>query len=147
MKKNHYTIRLAREEDVDQVFEIEKASFGQWKRNYFIAEFDNNFSFFIVAEQNNKIIGFAVAWNVVGEIQLNNIGVKNDYRRQGIGISLIDHIVKLLEPENPEKILIEVKETNHNAKLFYKKIGFIETGKRLKYYGNDNALLMERSLK
>ena len=45
--------------------------------------------------ENEKIIGFAVVWDVKGEIQLNNIGIHPDYRRCGAATGLFDFILEI----------------------------------------------------
>jgi len=142
-----YKIRHANETDLDEIFQIENDVSGSWNKKYFLNELNNSFSIFIVAEISNEVAGFAVAWDVRGEIQLNNIAVKKIYRKNGIASSLIDRIVMILKDKNPEKIFIEVREKNKAARLFYKKFGFFETGLRKNYYINDNAILMEKDIK
>jgi len=126
--------------------EIETLSLGRWTRDFFYAEFRNSFSITIVALSENEIAGFAVIWNIAGEIQLNNIAVHPDFRRHGIGTALISHLSGELDPYHPEKILIEVNENNQKARQFYKHLGFMETGIRPRYYDDDSAILMEKEL-
>lgn len=126
--------------------EIETLSLGRWTRDLFYAEFRNSFSITIVALSENEIAGFAVIWNIAGEIQLNNIAIHPDFRRRGIGTALISHLSGELDPYHPEKILIEVNENNHKARQFYKHLGFVETGIRPRYYDDDSAILMEKEL-
>ena len=141
------SFRNAVENDIVQVMDIEAASSGRWDRSFFVHELGTSFSRFIVAEAGGTIAGYAVAWNVSGEIQLNNIAVREEFRRRGIGRSLLGHIIEILSPFKPEKILLEVNEKNAAARGFYRKMGFAETGVRKKYYLDDNAVLMEKNLR
>ena len=45
-----------------------------------------------------------------------------------------------------EKIMLEVRESNISAIKLYEKNGFIEINRRKKYYGNEDAIIMERNL-
>lgn len=136
-------IRKARPEDIEQITLIEKEGVNLWTSDNFIREFTNSFSLFIVALDKKKIIGFAVAWNVSDGIELNNISVKKEFRRHGIASLMIDHIKKTLKNGEPVDIFLEVAEKNIEARSFYKKLGFIETGIRKNYYKNDNAIQMK----
>ena len=138
--------RNATEADLDLIMDIEAASSGRWERSLFVHELGTSFSRFIVAEVSGTVAGYIVAWNVAGEIHLNNIAVRQDLRMRGLGRSLIGRIVEILAPFGPEQILLEVNEKNTAARGFYRKMGFTETGVRKKYYDDDNAVLMEKKL-
>ncbi len=139
-------IRRAEEQDIDQVFLIEQQGDGDWKRDFFLNELSNSFSVFLVAEKEGRIAGFAVIWNVADEIQLNDIAVSPDFRRTGVGTELIQHIISMPFKIKPAKIFLEVREKNLRAVQFYKSLSFYETGRRKNYYGDDNAILMEKIL-
>jgi len=145
-RKLKCTFRDAVENDIDIIYSIEEEASSLWKINYFNDELEINFSTFIVAEFKNEIIGFAVAWYVFSEIQLNNIAVKKEYRRSGIGTAMLNYIINSLEPAGIRKIFLEIKKSNNIAKSFYQNCGFIETGIRKKYYQIEDAILMEKEL-
>ena len=136
--------RNAEAADIPCVLSIEEESSGRWQREHFTRELETSFSRFIVALLDDQIVGYAVAWNVTGEIQLNNIAVHPGFRRRGIGRMIVEHIVELHARFNPEKILLEVNEKNTAARSFYARLGFTVTGVRKKYYAGDDALLMEK---
>ncbi|MCP4132311.1 MAG: GNAT family N-acetyltransferase [bacterium] len=150
MKRAAVEIRSAREEDIDSIYSIGSNNSISWSRKSYAEELKTAFSVFIIAELigplEKEIIAFAVAWNVAGEIQLNNIAVKESFREEGIATALIDRVIALLRHENPEKIYCEVRERNSAARGFYRSLGFSETGMRKKYYGDDNAILLEKVL-
>lgn len=146
MQKIPYIIRPATIDDIDEIFIIEKDGSALWKKEYFEWEFKTDFSIIIVAVSDDKIIGFAVAWDIPGELQLNNIAVAKKYRRMGIGSSMINYILDEVKHKKPSKIFLELKENNIEGKNFYKRMQFIETGKRHNYYSDDNAILMEKKL-
>jgi ribosomal-protein-alanine N-acetyltransferase len=100
----------------------------------------------VVAEFEGSIVGYASAWNVAGEIQLNRIAVAGTFRRSGIGTLLMNGIIERLQRWKPRKILLEVRERNTAARAFYKSIGFYETGRRNNYYHDDNAILLDLDL-
>jgi [ribosomal protein S18]-alanine N-acetyltransferase len=140
-------IRKATIEDIDAIYRIELEGQSRWSRSQFADELKLNFSNINVMENGGLIIGFAVVWNVADEIQLNNIGVKKEYRRNGLGTLMLDHIIACTRYAGPpRKIYLEVSVNNASALSFYRKNGFIEMGRRKNYYDSVDAILMEREL-
>jgi len=140
-------IRLALFTDLDQVCEIEAESIKSWTYNQFAEELDRSFSCFIVAEKSGIITGYAIAWFIAGELQINSIAVKKDFRRHGIGRKLLDFLISRYSSEILSILYIEVRKKNTEALNFYKSYGLTETGLRKNYYGNDDAILMEKKFK
>ncbi len=139
--------RKATADDIEAVYAIELDGHARWNRRQFAEELGLTFSRFYVMEDGGDIIGFAVAWIVSDEIQLNDIGIRKDRRRRGLATRLLDRIIfDARETHRPLKIVLEVSERNDTARLFYGKKGFIETGRRAGYYDNIDAILMERVL-
>lgn len=126
--------------DLDAIVRIEEAGRGRWTRDQFAEELNLSFSEVHVLEIDGQIAGFAVAWRVAGDIQINNIAIRPDLRRQGLGTTLLMHAAR----GRGGKVFLEVDETNTAAIRFYEKNGFRATGRRRRYYGDSDAILMER---
>jgi [ribosomal protein S18]-alanine N-acetyltransferase len=138
-------IRTATPDDIDAIRLIEGEGQDRWSRVQFADELKLNFSTVHVLLDGDDVIGFAVTWNVAGDIQLNNIGVRNQYRRRGMGSLLMSYIVISAAKEGYSgRIYLEVSAENAAAQMFYRKHGFIETGRRKNYYDGVDAILMER---
>jgi len=144
---NKKNIRNAVFTDIEQVCTIEAESINSWTYNQFLEEITREFSRFIVIEDSGIITGYVIAWIIADELQINSIAVKKEYRRKGLGKNLLDHIIYSNKSDNISCAYIEVRRTNIEAIHFYKSYGFIETGIRKKYYGVDDAILMEKKLK
>jgi ribosomal-protein-alanine N-acetyltransferase len=139
-------IRKAAYSDIEAIGEIESGGNALWNTRQFLEELKLNFSSIAVLEENREVKGFAVCWRVADQIQLNNIGIKREFQRQGLGTRLLRHIITdTLSQDLPAvKIILEVSRSNTAAIQFYKKNGFEETGRRKKYYKDGDAILMER---
>ncbi len=146
MVKRKLQYRLALEKDIKAMYIIESMASDIWKEDYFKNELKNSFSRTVVALDEDMIIGFAVAWNVIEEIQLNNIGIHPDYRRRGAATGLLNYMLEVFKDSKPGKIIIEVKSSNTGGIDFYQHLGFFTTGIRKKYYKDDDAILMEKIL-
>ena len=63
-----------------------------------------------------------------------NIGIDPDFKRQGYGTALLNHLIKELRKRYIGEILLEVREGNQSAIQFYKSQGFEEISVRKNYY-------------
>jgi len=133
-------VRRAATADLDAIVRIEETGRGRWTREQFAEELTLSFSEIQVLEIGGEIAGFAVAWRVAGDIQINNIAIRPDLRRQGLGTMLLIHAAR----GRGGKVFLEVDEANTAAIRFYEKNGFRATGRRRRYYGDSDAILMER---
>lgn len=140
------TIREMKKEDIDEVLEIEKASFTTpWSKDAFTIEITQNMlAKYIVAEVDEKIVGYGGVWLIVDEGHITNIAVSRQYRGFGVGEKLIQGLVDLCSDKNIRAMTLEVRKSNEVAKKLYKKHGFKEYGIRPKYYADDNedAIIM-----
>jgi len=141
-------IRKATHADIEKICEIERSGAAHWNKQQFMAELKLDFAHFIVLEAKLEVIGYAVSWYVTDEIQLNNLVIKPEYRRKGMGTILLEHILtdSYTREPLPRSIILEVSNENRAAIQFYKKNGFIETGRRKNYYKHSDAILMIKEI-
>jgi ribosomal-protein-alanine N-acetyltransferase len=93
---------------------------------------------------SENIVGFSGFWMMVGEAHIIAIGVRNGYRRLGIGEGLLIATIELAQILNAHAVTLEVRASNETAQELYKKYGFRVAGRRLKYYSSDgeDAIIM-----
>jgi ribosomal-protein-alanine acetyltransferase len=78
--------------------------------------------------------GFLVARRVSEEWELENIVVAPGFRRQGIGMQLIDALFARVQAMKGRAVFLEVRESNAAARTLYERAGFQESGRRMHYY-------------
>lgn len=78
---------------------------------------------------------------VLDEIELLLVATHPDHLRQGHAEILLK---KILASLSVKKIFLEVRESNFTARKLYQKLGFIETGKRAKYYPDGEDAILYR---
>ncbi len=140
-------IRKATAGDLDAMHMIESQGQARWNRRQFEDELSLAFSDVWVIDDRGAVVGFAVIWTVSDEMQLNNIGIREDARRRGLGSMLMDHIIGAARRTGrARKMYLEVSELNERARSFYRSGGFTESGRRKRYYEGIDAILMEREL-
>ncbi len=119
-----------------------------WNTNILRQELENSNCRYLVAKENNEIIGFVGGLLNIDQAEIMNIVVKKDKRGLGIGKKLLKEIIELVKKNNLSKITLEVNSKNEAAKKMYENIGFEVIGIRKKYYNNvDDAIIMNLVLK
>ena len=115
-----------------------------WSNESLEQELLNENRIYILAknENTNEILGFAGISIIFNEAELMNIVVKKNKRKHGIGKALLEKIINICIENNIEVVKLEVNENNISAKNLYKSCGFIQTGKRERYYNNKDAAIL-----
>ena len=134
---------------VQGVFELSKNSFHiPWSLESISQEITNTIARYVVAidSHSNKVIGFAGMWIIAGEGNITNIAVDADFKRVGIGYNLLSALFDICKKENCPDITLEVRVSNISAINLYKKFGFHEVALRKYYYGDEDAILMEKQV-
>ena len=140
------TIRKMTVEDVPAVVELDQKSFSlPWPERSFRFELtDNPASRCWVAELDGKVVGMIVVWLIVNEAHVATVATHPDYRRQGIGKRLLSHALLNLMREGARSSFLEVRESNLAAQEMYRKFGYEVSGRRRRYYrdNDEDAILM-----
>ena len=102
---------------------------------------------YLVAEEENRLVGHAVA-SLAGEIaELQRIAVAADHRRSGVASALLDEVLALATAGGADRVLLEVREDNADALGFYAARGFVEVDRRRRYYRDGaTAVVLRRPL-
>jgi ribosomal-protein-alanine N-acetyltransferase len=132
--------------DVEQVIAIDQISFSlPWPVSSFRYELTENLaSRCWVAEADERVAAMLVAWFIVDEIHIATIATHPDFRKQGIGEKLLLHTLQSAKIEGAVSSFLEVREKNAAAINMYHKFGYVESGRRVGYYkdNNEDAILM-----
>jgi len=134
-----FVFRDMREEDIDQVLEVEHASFTTpWSREAFYNElFNNKFAVYIVLEEDNKIIGYCGTWVVIDEAHVTNVAIMPGYRGRKLGEALMNKLMSVSREMGAKTMTLEVRMTNYVAQSLYRKLGFQNGGIRKNYYSDN----------
>ncbi|MGN0502823.1 MAG: ribosomal protein S18-alanine N-acetyltransferase [Ruminococcus sp.] len=132
---------------LDDVYIIETECFSHpWSRQGLEEELNNETSLFLVAKEENEVIGYIGMSIVIDEGYIFNVAVREKYRKKGVATALINELVTYGKKNNFSFITLEVRESNLPAISLYSKFGFIKAGERKDYYSNpkENAILMTK---
>ena len=131
---------------IDEVLVIEDDLFGpeKWSPGMFWNELAQR-HFYLVARDGAEVVGYAgLAVVGPGEAWVQNIAVRRNAQRHGIGRRLLE---ALLEEAGKRKVLLEVAVDNEPAQRLYATYDFEPVGVRRGYYqpSNTDAVVMMRS--
>lgn len=145
-----YSIEPMRERDLMDVVEIEETSgLNRWGYDAYRRElFTNQDSVMIVARNlipGPVVIGFFAGWTVADELHVNNVAAHRDYRRMGVGRSLMKAAIDEARGRGVAQVLLEVRASNESAQQMYRTLGFCFVGRRRDYYRlpTEDALVMK----
>ena len=100
-------------------------------------------------------VGLAHCGFVLDEAHVNNISVKPEYRRRGIGEALMNALFEAAKARGCTVMFLDVRASNAPAVSLYKKLGFSILSERTGVYrthdgeritGRENALVMGKKL-
>lgn len=135
--------------DLNEISNIITTEFDDfWSASTLESELKSPFSKYIVARIENEIVGFAGVIDTVDRLEITNIVVKKNFRKNGVGNKLLAELIKLAKENDKTEITLEVNNINFPAIKLYEKNGFKNVGFRKKYYNNtDDANIMTLKLK
>jgi ribosomal-protein-alanine N-acetyltransferase len=92
----------------------------------------------------SAIAGYIVARETAGELHINNVAVRESYRRQGIGSALIKEVLKKARELSAKAAFLEVRSSNYAAQEMYSRCGFKSIARRPNYYSEprEDAIIM-----
>lgn len=132
---------------VAQVAQLEKICFADpWSEKSVASELHNPLSYWLVAEQDEQVVGYVGSQSVEGESDMMNVAVHPDHRCQGIGQALVEALVVALRERGNHSLTLEVRVSNEIAIGLYEKLGFSQVGLRKNYYRNpkEDALILRK---
>jgi ribosomal-protein-alanine N-acetyltransferase len=147
------------EHDLLEVVEIEEDSgLSRWGWAAYYAELQgNNRGLMLVARvtrrldelKTGQLAGYIVARLTANELHINNMAVRVEHRRRGIGSALLTRILEEGQGLGANVAFLEVRAGNSLAQALYEKCGFRAAGRRRGYYSGpvEDALIMYAHLK
>ena len=107
------TFRALTAEDAKGVARVERESFPTpWSREDVWREASNKFACYIVACEDDHIIGFAGCWISFEEAQVTNIALTETRRGRGLGCRLMEAMMRAAAARGAERMTLEVRPSN-----------------------------------
>ncbi len=138
-------IRKMREEDLQEVCRIEQQTFSDpWSEEDFRSSLNGANNGYLVAETNGIITGYCGYWGIAGEGYIYNVAVKEEYRKQGIGLLMLKILLEESKSRGIGSLTLEVRSSNSAAIHLYEALGFEKAGTRKDFYSKpkEDAVIM-----
>jgi ribosomal-protein-alanine N-acetyltransferase len=140
------------EHDLLEIVEIEEQSgLSRWGWAAYYAEMQGgNRELMLIARLahssiiESPIVGYIVARDTAGELHINNVAVRSEYRRRGVGAALLSRILEEARRRKANAAFLEVRSANQPAQALYEKSGFKAIARRANYYSEpqEDAVVM-----
>ncbi|HEY5055126.1 MAG TPA: GNAT family N-acetyltransferase [Acidobacteriaceae bacterium] len=154
-------VREGRPDDVDAVIALERATefAPHWPRAAYAEAIQAQAGLLprrvLVAERifegcdaQRRLVGFAVMAVHDGSAELESVAVAVAERRAGTGMALCKAALAWACRSRALEVTIEVRAQSRGAIALYRRLGFVETARRPRYYAGpeDDAVLMRLPL-
>jgi ribosomal-protein-alanine N-acetyltransferase len=144
-----WKIREMEKDHIEQVMEIERASFSiPWTKEMFLYELDSSLSFHFVASRwenrRDLVLCYVIFWMFKEEVHILNLATHPAFRQRGIANSVLLFVLDFAYRRGAILYLLEVRKGNQAALRLYRKVGFASWGVRTKYYADtgEDAIIM-----
>lgn len=136
----------------DKLYHVASSGFGghsPWTVRSLEHSLDSENSLVIQATLDLEVVGFLMASETKVELDIYLIVVAEAFKRQHIGVKLLDYLIEYGEGKDLDLIILEARASNTPAINLYKRVGFEEVGLRRAYYSSpiEDAIVMRRDLK
>ncbi len=143
------TVRKLQLADLPWLLAMDAAAFSEaWTKDIWQEELNGRLSHYITLEQDGVPVAYGGFWLVAGEAQIMRLAVAPVYQGHGLGLFLVESLVKTARSLLAEEITLEVRASNVPAQRTYQHMGFMVCGRRPKYYkdNGEDAILMRLAL-
>jgi len=118
-------IRWLIRRDMVEVLKIESASFEYtWSEEDFLRCLRQRNCIGMVAEQDHEIVGFMIYELHKSKLRILNFAVASAARRRGVGRQMICRLIDKLSQQRRKEIVLDIRETNLPAQMFFRSEGF-----------------------
>ncbi len=139
-------IRRLKKEDAPVLAGIEKEIFGRnaWTEKDFAETTAIEYAYYLIAEEEGKIVGACGYRDMCGEACITNVCVIPEERRKGIAERMLHSLISHGKEAGVNAFTLEVRSKNAAAIELYNKLGFVSEGVRPGFYEEpkDDAVIM-----
>lgn len=122
-------------EDVPVLAHLERRCFTlPWSEEQYASAFtQRSFAGFGIRHKD-ELLGYIVIYHTPDEVEILNIAISPEARRQGFGRRLLRLVLRLAAKMGIVTAVLEVRPSNAPALGLYEQLGFVRVGVRRKYY-------------
>ena len=139
-------IRWMIRRDMPDVLAIEQECFEfPWYEEDFIRCLRQRNCIGMVAEASERVVGFMVYELHKHRLHILNFAVSEQFRRRGVGTQMAKKLITKLSHDRRSRIMLEIRETNLPAQLFFRTLSFRAVSVLRQFYEDtpEDAYLMQ----
>jgi len=111
--------------DMPEVLDVEQEAFEfPWSDEDFTRCLRQRNCIGMVAEVGDSVVAFMIYELHRTRLHVLNFAVRRSHRRLGIGSQMMEKLFAKLSVERRDRILLEVRERNLPAQLFFRSLGY-----------------------
>jgi [ribosomal protein S18]-alanine N-acetyltransferase len=144
--------RRAGAADLDAIMAIERVAFPEdaWSPATMRADLESPHTFYLVVEEAGRVVGYAGLRAPAGsaDADIQTIAISAESRTRGRGRTLLTGLLEEAHARGVRDVFLDVRDDNAVAQELYRSEGFVEVGRRPRYYqaaGRD-AIVMRLAL-
>ena len=146
------TTRRATPDDLAAIMALERASFpgDAWSEAMMREELASPHGWYVVVEEAGRLVGYAGlrAARGAADADIQTITIAASARGTGRGRALLTELLDEAARRGVRLVFLEVRADNPVAQALYASEGFVEVGRRARYYQPDgvDAIVMRLDL-
>lgn len=146
------TLRRATPDDLDAIMSLERSSFptDAWSDAMMREELASPHGHYFVDEEAGVLVGYAGLRAPAGskDADIQTIAIAARARGRGRGRALLEALLGEASRRRVDDVYLEVRADNPVAEALYASEGFVEVGRRPRYYQPDgvDAIVMKLGL-
>ena len=145
MRETRPLLRPMEPSDLASAIEVDTLCLPRpWSETVWREELESPFGLYLVLEEGGGISAQVGVRYLADELHVTTLAVRPERRRRGYASALLEAALGAF-PE-ARRVYLEVRPTNAPAISLYERLGFVVTGRRRRYYGDEDALLMTLDL-
>lgn len=144
--KDPVRIEIARPADAPAIAQmsrdlIEYSLPWSWQARRVLRHVHRDESTVITSRWRGEFAGFAIMRFGIEEAHLDLLAVHSHLQRRGLGAAMVRWLEDSARVAGISVVHLEVRETNHGGRAFYRRLGYRRVGRVPGYYGNREAAL------
>lgn len=142
----NFKIEKMSQKFVEQVAELESKLIAKTSTEKVLKTLNSDSINYFVLLDESTVIGFVEGQFIAPEAELFDIAIDENYQGLGLSKLLMDYFIDYSKKQGIETIFLEVNTINQKAINLYSQFGFEKYSIRKKYYGDNDAILMKKTL-
>ena len=137
------TFHEATSADLDVIMALEHASFptDAWSSELMASELASPHTVYLLAKDGDEVVGYGGVQAMAGnpDTDIQTITIADGRRGRGDGRRLLHELIRVAIARDAKHVFLDVRDDNAPARGLYDAEGFVEIGRRPRYYQPDDV--------